>query len=182
MPGKVKSRLAASVGPEKALAVYLKLIEHTFKVVSELEVDVFIYYSNSIPESRIPGFKYCLQSGKNLGQRMMNAFQDQFDLRYDAVCIIGSDNYEITADIINQAFKSLGSKDLVIGPSYDGGYYLLGMKQIYKSLFKNKSWSTSSVYMETLENFKNLGLSPHVLQKLRDIDVEEDLNHFPDLK
>jgi len=180
--GKVKSRLAASVGPEKALAVYQELIEHTFKTISDLEVDVFIYYSDSIPESRTPGFKYYLQSGKNLGHRMMNAFQDLFDLRYNSICIIGSDNYEISPDIINQAFQSLTQKDLVIGPSYDGGYYLIGMKRHYKTLFQNKSWSTSSVYRETIENLKSLELSWFVLKKLRDIDVIEDLDHFPNFK
>jgi len=77
--------------------------------------------------------------------------------------------------MIDKAFQELDSSDVVIGPAHDGGYYLLGMKQLYSPLFIEKKWSTPSVLQDTLKDIKKLALSLRVLPILRDIDVEEDL-------
>jgi glycosyltransferase A (GT-A) superfamily protein (DUF2064 family) len=81
--------------------------------------------------------------------------------------------------MIEQAFKTLENKDAVLGPSNDGGYYLLGMNQLYSELFANKEWSTESVAPATIQDFRNLALEYDLLTELTDIDNEEDLRSIP---
>lgn len=176
--GKVKTRLAKTIGNEKALDIYKKLLNHTQQIVATLKVDKYLFYSDKIANndqwSEDEYYKK-LQSGKDLGERMENAFQELLHLGYDAVCIIGSDCYELNTSIIEEAFSRLKSNDFVIGPTYDGGYYLLGMRKFTKSIFQNKTWSTESVYNDTIFDFKELKASYYNLQKLSDIDEEKDL-------
>ena len=106
---------------------------------------------------------------------MATAFKELFDLNYDSVCIIGSDCYELNSEIIEEAFQKLEKNDAVIGPTFDGGYYLLGMKALHPEIFQNKNWSTETVYSDTITDFKKLSLTYSNLVKLSDIDEEKDL-------
>ncbi|QZK89660.1 TIGR04282 family arsenosugar biosynthesis glycosyltransferase [Flavobacterium sp. CHNK8] len=176
--GKVKTRLAKTIGNEKALDIYKKLLVHTQEIVTPVRADKFVFYSDSITEEdqwNAGSFYKKVQHGDDLGARMANAFQEIFCLGYESVCIIGSDCYELTSDIIDKAFLALETNETVIGPTFDGGYYLLGMNQFHETVFKNKTWSTDSVYIDTLTDFKNLNLSFSNLNKLSDIDEEKDL-------
>ncbi|WP_144893082.1 TIGR04282 family arsenosugar biosynthesis glycosyltransferase [Flavobacterium tiangeerense] len=176
--GKVKTRLAKTIGNEKALYIYKKLLEHTQEIVTPVRADKFVFYSDSITKEdqwNAGSFYKKVQHGDDLGTRMAKAFQEIFCLGYESVCIIGSDCYELTSDIIEKAFLALETNETVIGPTFDGGYYLLGMNQFHETVFKNKTWSTDSVYMDTITDFKNLNLSFSNLNKLLDIDEEKDL-------
>lgn len=176
--GKVKTRLAKTIGDEKALAIYIKLLQHTRDIVAPLAVDKFVFYSeNSIQEDEWDNAIYNKkkQKGDDLGIRMMKAFEEVFELKYDSVCIIGSDCYELNTTIIEEAFQELQTKDAVIGPTFDGGYYLLGMNNLKKELFENKQWSTDSVFSDTVADFKKLTLNYSSLVKLNDIDEEKDV-------
>ncbi|MDQ3682830.1 MAG: glycosyltransferase, partial [Bacteroidota bacterium] len=93
---------------------------------------------------------------------------------HSKVLIIGSDCIELTESIIQAAFYQLNTKDVVIGPANDGGYYLLGMRRLHSELFINKKWSTDKVYRATVNNFNELGLSYYELPVLIDIDTKED--------
>ena len=160
--GKVKTRLAKTIGDEKALEIYIKLLQHTKEIVQELDVDKFVFYSEAVIDDDIwepSKFNKKVQFGSDLGSRMHNAFGDLFQLDYQSVCIIGSDCYELNSEIIAGAFDDLTRNDVVIGPTFDGGYYLLGMNKLVPELFENKNWSTETVYNETLTDFKNLALS-----------------------
>ena len=176
--GKVKTRLAKTIGNEKALYIYKKLLVHTQEIVTPVRADKFVFYSDSITEEdqwNAGSFYKKVQHGDDLGKRMAHAFQEIFHLGYESVCIIGSDCYELTSAIIEKAFLALETNETVIGPTFDGGYYLLGMNQFHETVFNNKTWSTDSVYIDTITDFKNLNLSFSTLNKLSDIDEEKDL-------
>ena len=178
IPGKVKTRLASSIGNAEALAVYKQLLDHTFHVSKPLSMDKVVYYSDFIPDEdiwRTSGFSQELQRGYDLGERMMNAFITAFQQRYEAVTIIGSDCFELTTDILTAAFDELNTKDVVVGPALDGGYYLLGMTSLHRDLFLNKTWSSDTVLNDTLLNILESKLSFSLLPVLRDIDTEQDL-------
>lgn len=176
--GKVKTRLAKTIGNENALAIYKKLLQHTQSIVDPIDADKFVFYSDKINENdqwSTANYYKKLQFNGDLGERMAAAFQEVFCLGYQSVCIIGSDCYELNSAIITEAFDKLVHFDTVIGPTFDGGYYLLGMKQLHEALFQSKNWSTETVFEETANDFKNFALSTYSLTKLTDIDEEKDL-------
>ena len=179
--GKVKTRLAATIGNEQALFVYQKLIEHAIAVTEEICVDKIVYYSDSIVENDNWDnhlYKKKLQSGKDLGDRMKNAFKSSFTDGYDKVIIVGTDCFELTEGLINNAFERLNGDDVILGPAKDGGYYLLGVKQFHPSLFENIEWSSEKVLKQTLAIAIRLNLSVFLLPELSDIDTEPDLKDY----
>lgn len=176
--GRVKTRLAKSIGEEKALIVYEALLEHTRQITTDLYPDKALFYSEFIPNTDLwenNVYQKYLQEGDDLGQRMAQAFQQSFEEGYEKVVIIGSDCWELTSEIIQEAFQELEKNDFVIGPAHDGGYYLLGMHYLEKSLFENKQWSTARVLKDTLTDFENLQGSFFLLKTLSDIDKVGDL-------
>lgn len=180
--GKVKTRLAKSIGNPSALAIYKKLLEHTESVLKPLTCDKAVYYSVKIRDNDIWDntiYQKHQQNGNDLGERMANAFKHGFDSNYQKIVIIGSDLYDLKTAQINQAFEALENNDVVLGPAEDGGYYLLGMKQLHAKLFQNKNWGTSSVLKETLDNLEQE--SVFLLDTLNDIDVYSDIEKYNDL-
>ncbi len=182
--GKVKTRLAKTVGEHKALEIYLKLLEHTYAVADKTFADKAIFYSNKIEEFDILDyykFPKFLQKGDDLGERMDRAFGEAFAQNYEKVVIIGSDCYDLTPEIIEDAFRLLNDHNVVIGPAFDGGYYLLGMDRHYSHLFKDKKWSTPDVLLDTILDTKKLKLSYTLLPTLTDVDEEKDLGSLRDV-
>lgn len=176
--GKVKSRLAVTVGEERALAIYMFMAAHTRKVALEVTTDRVVYYSAFIDrEDNWPNdaFAKRLQQGDDLGEKMKQAFEESFASGYDSICIIGTDCLEITTDIVMTAFEALTHQDAVIGPAADGGYYLLGMNRFTPALFDNKKWSASSVCKDTLRDLTRLNYRYQLLPTLHDVDTEADL-------
>ncbi len=174
--GRVKSRLAAKIGDESALKVYMALLEYTRSVTSEIDASRLLFYSDFIDkhDSWDNGlFTKFLQKGNSFGTRMCRAFELTLKNHKKAV-IIGSDCEELTPNIIRDAFDKLSIFDIVLGPAKDGGYYLMGLKKVYPELFINKRWSTSSVLTDTLNDIKSLGLTFYLLPILSDIDEYED--------
>lgn len=180
--GKVKTRLAVSIGAEKALCVYKALLTKTAQVLSQLTLDIHLYYSEEIVTndcfSDIVTEKK-LQKGDDLGQRMANAFQEGFQ-SYDAIVIIGTDLWTLEqGDIIN-AFSALEKNQTVIGPSSDGGYYLLGLADFIPHLFEDKDWGSATVLGQTLENLNQNDVQ--LLTIKNDVDTYSDLEQNPTLK
>ncbi len=176
--GKVKTRLAATVGDREALRIYLKLLERTRVVTLPLSSDKMVCYTPEVlSDDRWDHEHYqkVRQLEGDLGERMQYAFEHGFAQGYQRVCIIGSDCYELTTAILKQAFEQLDTYDLVIGPSTDGGYYLLGMNRLYPTLFENKTWSTDTVAAATLQDARSLQLRWFELPTLTDVDEEGDL-------
>lgn len=175
--GKTKTRLAAGIGPQKAMEVYELLLQHTHLTTRCLPCKKNVYFSEELEQHGLwddGNFSLVVQQGKSLGERMQYAFDQQFAQGAERVCIIGSDTFEISPALIQQAFSILETKDVVMGPANDGGYYLLGMNELQPEFFQNKAWSTESVLTQTLEDVKRLQLTYDLLPTLSDIDYKED--------
>jgi len=174
--GKVKTRLAITIGNEKALEVYQDLLFHTMTITQTVDCDKFVFYGNGIEPNDIWStnlFEKKIQFGADLGAKMQNAFQELFNLGYKNCTIVGSDLFDLQAKHIIEAFHKLESSDAVIGPAEDGGYYLLGLKKIIPALFTNKSWGTETVLEDTLKDLSFCSVA--FLEILNDIDTFEDL-------
>ena len=181
--GKVKTRLALSIGQKKAHLIYSELVNKTATVVNSLSSEVHIYYSDYIEEndnfdsSKIKKF---IQKGNNLGDRMINALNISFK-NFSPIVVIGSDLWELEISDIMDAFGILKKKNIVIGPSTDGGYYLIGMNYLDTKIFENKNWGQQSVLNDTIRDIDDK-TNIHLLDEKTDIDTYDDLCQFPDLK
>lgn len=175
--GKVKTRLAKTIGDEKALEIYLALCQYTRQLLLDIDCDRYIFYDQSIIEHddwNAQHFHKEQQHPGDLGDRIQHAFEEVL-ADHDKVLIIGSDCPQIQKTHIELAFESLDETDIVIGPSLDGGYYLLGMTELHSYLFQDMPWSTSSLYGECLRKIFSRSKSITELERLTDIDYEEDL-------
>lgn len=181
--GKVKTRLAATIGNQNALEVYIHLLEHTREVALETDFDKRVLYSEEINTNDMWDnhlFQKKLQLGKDLGIRMYNAFKEGFEEGYKKIVIIGSDLIALESNDIKEAVSKLDGNEVVIGPAEDGGYYLLGMKSIPENIFQNKQWGTDTVLKDTLKDIEMI--TYHLLQEKNDIDTFEDIKDIPFFK
>jgi rSAM/selenodomain-associated transferase 1 len=121
------------------------------------------------------GFEYYYQEGNDLGERMSNAFNKVFTVGAKKAVIVGTDVPDVSKNLIASTFKLLDEKDFVIGPSTDGGYYLLGMKNLNSNLFSGISWSTEAVLNQTINRITKNNFSFAKLEELYDIDDERSL-------
>jgi len=125
------------------------------------------------------GLDYRSQGSGNLGDRMALAFANAFEKGVDQAALIGTDIPGITATTVEHAFAGLDQADVVLGPSRDGGYYLVGMhREAYsagRKLFQGLSWGAATVLDETLHLAAAAGLQTHLLEELPDVDFPDDL-------
>ena len=181
--GKVKSRLALKIGQKKAFLIYSELVDKTASIVNSLSSEVHVYYSDYIEEndkfdsSKIKKF---IQKGNNLGDRIINALNISFK-NFSPVVVIGSDLWKLEISDIEDTFRILKNKNVVIGPSNDGGYYLIGMNYLDTKIFENKNWGQESVLNDTIRDIDDK-TKIHLLDEKTDIDTYDDLCQFPDLK
>ena len=185
LPGKVKTRLARDVGDEPAAEFYKLCAEHVFRESDKLSgrVQRYLFYSDPEDSQEMqhwggPRFNYAAQAGSDLGKRLEHAFGTVFEHGAQKAIVLATDVPGISADIVDEAFRALDSSDVVLGPCPDGGYYLLGMKRLYKELFTNIPWSTNQVLNETSDAMRKLGLTVSRLPALADIDTGEDLRRW----
>lgn len=177
--GKCKTRLAATLGNQKALDIYKFLLDHTMNITKELTAHKEVYYSESIWDNDIWDttiFSKKIQVGNDLGIRMSHAFQNGFKAGFKKIIVIGSDMYDLNTTDLAHAFSALDQNNYVIGPAEDGGYYLLGMTLFEPKLFTNKKWGTETVLQHTLDDLKNKKIK--LLEAKNDVDVYEDIMHI----
>lgn len=175
-PGKVKTRLAATLGDGMALRIYTALLERIRQGTEPLPVAKYLFYSDFIEKNDewLPThFTKKIQHSGGLGERMSSAFAEVLEQHGRAV-IVGSDVPGITPSIINEALEKLADHDFTIGGTDDGGYYLLGMNAFEPAVFEGIEWSTATVFSQTMEAIARLGKTCHQLPVLPDIDYEED--------
>ena len=186
--GRVKTRLAKTIGDEQALSIYQKLLLYTKEITKGLNADKSVYYSEHIDNNDLWDnmlFSKHLQRGDDLGERMQNAFADAFAQGKERVIIIGSDCLELETYMIKEAFAVLENNDVVLGPAKDGGYYMIGMTAFLPTLFEDKNWSTDDLLMDTILDLKKMNAKYYLLKTLNDIDTIEDLkalDKFPHQK
>jgi len=183
--GKVKSRLAATIGDDSAVSVYKNIVD---QMLSRLKKGTFPLYICFFPKNAqkpiqnwLGGeYRYVPQNGKDLGERMRNGLIDGFAMGHKRVVLIGSDIPDLPLGFIKEAFESLRKKDSVIGPAYDGGYYLIGFKDktFSPQVFEGMAWGTQNVFGETIKKLKRFRRVVHTLPYLRDIDTAEDLKRL----
>lgn len=182
-PGQVKTRLAPVLGDSGAANIHREMTEHTFNVCNSLPgVDqglLEIRYTGGEKQQMQSwlgrSLEYVPQVGDNLGERMSHAFAENFQQRKKRVVLIGTDSPQLSIVHLKLAFEALKKHDMVIGPSQDGGYYLLGLKRWHNTLFETIDWGTDKVYDQTIQKAKELGWSVHDLETLKDVDLPEDL-------
>ncbi len=174
--GKAKTRLAATVGDEHALAIYMELLRHTREIARATDANRLLFYSQFVDDTddwKNEDFQKYVQAKGDLGHKMQAAFEFAL-MEHDKAVIIGSDCASLTPEIVAEAFQKLDEFPFVIGPATDGGYYLLGMRKFSPSLFEHIAWSTEAVLPTTLARIEALNADYHLLTELSDIDYEED--------
>ena len=175
--GKCKTRLAAKVGDETALEIYKFLLDKTVSFTKNLEAEKWVYYSEEILENDIWSsdvYQKKLQTGNDLGERMLNTFKEGFQAGFENIIIIGSDMYHLKQSDLENAFSKFRNHNYVVGPAEDGGYYLLGMNSLKTDLFQNKDWGTNTVLQDTLSDIKN--------EKVALLDGKNDVDYYEDIK
>jgi hypothetical protein len=185
VPGKVKSRLAESLGAQAAAALYRECAENLFRECSLIAsgLQVFIFYCDRQDKAAVErwagqGFRFSPQRGRSLGRRLENALGEVFGSGAARAVVMASDVPDLSAGLINDAINSLDDYNIVVGSSCDGGYYLLGLRNLHRELFRGISWSTDRVLSQTLDAAGRLGMSVKMMPQLRDIDTVEDLREW----
>ena len=173
--GKVKTRLAKSIGNVGAFNIYSELVAITEKASTKTNADKHIYFSDVVIPSIWGNEKKFIQKGENLGMKMQHAFQNGFDKGYENIVLIGSDLPTISKEVIEAGIANLKNNDVVFGPAEDGGYYLIGMSKMHASIFENKPWSKNNLLAITLQELKAQNQSVGLIDTLNDIDTFEDL-------
>jgi rSAM/selenodomain-associated transferase 1 len=180
-PGAVKTRLAAALGDEAAAGLYRLLAEEQIRRTAPAagEYDRMIVFApedaGAEMERWMPAERREPQQGRDLGERMSRAFASAFAAGARRVVIIGSDVPSCGRQHVADALRALEDSDVVLGPTHDGGYYLIALDRPRPALFTAIPWSTPSVLPATAERAGALGLSVRMLDPLRDIDTLEDV-------
>ena len=182
--GKVKTRLARSIGAEATLQLYTSFLADLALRFHETRSDLYWVYTPALPDFHqalakllapvhLPGHSFP-QQGDDLGERLLAAFRTIQAKGYQAAVLIGSDSPHIPASAITRALQALDNADVVLGPSDDGGYYLIAMREPY-DVFTDIPMSTDAVLRLTLEKAQSQGLRVDVLATLSDVDEYADL-------
>ena len=181
---KVKTRLAKSIGKENAVELYKNFILDILNKLNNLNSEICIYFYPKDKafqlKSWLGNYEYCAQEGNNIGERMKNAFCNQFNKGFHSVVILGSDLPDIDPKLINDSFNLLNKNDVIIGPTFDGGYYLLGLKKsaFLGNEFTGIDWSTNRVFNQTMSILEKNMCKVHKTKISRDIDNIDDLIDF----
>jgi len=180
--GAVKTRLAASIGANAACAAYRVLVEALLQRIASVE-NVELRFTPDDAENEIrpwlrESWQAAPQGAGDLGDRLQRAFEGAFAKRARRVVAIGSDCPDVAAEDISAAWSTLKTTDLVLGPASDGGYWLIGLQEPHSAVFQNISWSTATVFQETLVRAQEARLSVKLLRQLRDVDTEQQWREF----
>ena len=178
--GKVKTRLAASIGNEDALLVYKKMLQKVLRTAyywEELHHGRVVFpfgYGETSSWSSFGVKRGQQQHGKDLGLKMQNAMRFALT-KANRVGIIGTDNPDLRVDEISKAFEKLNKADVTFGPCYDGGYYLMACRELPPTLLWDLPWSSEQTLDRLLRRCEGYHLKYNFLDKKRDIDTLEDL-------
>lgn len=190
-PGKVKTRLSPPLSPEEAAELnrcFLRDLGRSIALASggDSARGVGIYtpvgaegvYRDIFPKE----FFLIAQRGENFGERLIFAAEDLFSMHFESVCLINSDSPTVPPSSFAAAANELGKPGdrLVLGPSDDGGYYLIGLKKAHRSLFEEIDWSTERVFDQTMQRAAEIGIEVHQLPPGFDVDDSSTLHRLCD--
>jgi uncharacterized protein len=185
-PGRVKTRLSPPLTSDEAAAINRCFLMDTTKNIGELAdqgacAGVISYTpvgEEHLFDGILPGgYRLVAQRGDSFGERLLTTAQDLFAHGFASVCLIDSDSPTVPREAFAMAVDALRREGdrIVLGPSYDGGYYLIGMKQLHPEIFANITWSTASVFAETVAAVRNIGVELVTLPMWYDVDDAETL-------
>lgn len=183
-PGRVKTRLAAALGPQKAAEVYEKLLRRTLGVVSEFQLGnpaarVMLFHAPEDPPERV-ATRFCgrwefhRQEGEHLGARMGNALRKAFSTGAGAAVLIGSDIADIEPEDLEEAFRKTVEGTAALGPARDGGFYLIGLRKPCDAPFRFGRWGTGEVFSRTARALSGSGFRVRAVRQRRDVDRPGD--------
>lgn len=188
-PGKTKTRLIPALGAEGAAALQKQMTEHTLATIRQLQNSHDFGENSIVVDVRFAGgdtflmqkwlgttWHYTPQGVGDLGDRLVRAFSHAFEQGAHAAIAIGIDCPDISADLLNTAFRQLDTIDVVLGPANDGGYYLIGLSTLMPDLFQGIHWGTEIVLQQTLSRATEINRGVAQLQPLADVDRPEDLS------
>jgi len=178
-PGQTKTRLLPVLTPEQCAQLHWAFLKDLAEIYRQLDAHLFVAY---VPDpdweqlkSIFPPAGYLTQKGADLGEKMYRAIRKVLDLGYSSVILTGSDLPRMTKEHLESGFVALEENDMVIGPTSDGGYYLIGMKKPNREIFRVEGYGGSTVFESTLAAAKNAGLTVGLARSCDDVDTPEDL-------
>jgi uncharacterized protein len=179
-PGRTKTRLVPPLTAEEAADLYRGFLLDCIDLGLDLgweQVSVIHPIGGRQPLADLlpPEVTLVEQSGNGLGDALSSAFERHLAEGFQRVVLISSDNPTLPLERIQAGCAALGNHDVSIGPTTDGGYYLIGMRSAHLGVFQNIEWSTPRVYAQTLGRARGLGLRVHAVRKWYDVDEPPDL-------
>lgn len=182
-PGKTKTRLMPAYTPEECAAIHTGFLRQIAAEAGQVYADLRVYVT---PSAEDPAFRalfpknteFFLQEGEDLGARMERALAETLAAGYDAAVLVGTDLPELTAEDFRCAFRILEQRDVVLGPTGDGGYWLIGLTAPSHAPFKPKEYGVGTVFENTLSGIRAAGLSVGTVRTLDDVDTPEDLRAY----
>ena len=183
--GQVKTRLSKDVGAEHGTRLYTLFVEDLAETLGRCQAQIICCFHPPQREEAFrgwlgSGFRYLAQEGQGLGERLEHAFVHAYSLGFDRVIVIGSDSPDLPTSLLDRALGSLQSHDAVIGPSDDGGYYLIGfhVDTFCPSVFRDIEWSTEQVFDQTLRHLNQSEVDIQRLPQWQDVDTGPDLDQL----
>lgn len=182
VPGKTKTRLMKILSGEQCAEIHKAFLKDIFNVYEHIkdDVDIYLTYASegcfTLLEHMIPSYIQCFpQVGEDLGERMLNSMSYIFNKGYSKVLLMGCDIPQIQPEHIMEAFELLENNELCLCPTFDGGYYLVGMSKLCPQIFNNNlKWGNKSVLEGTIDICNRLDINVALGHKCRDIDTKED--------
>lgn len=183
IPGQTKTRLEKMITKEQCAKIHINFLKDIKSTCNILNRDVFVFYTpedknNIIKNIFGKGINYKIQEGNDLGEKMFNAIKYVLNKNYKSCILVGSDIPYICVEDLEKSFLILKEKDIVLGPTEDKGYYLVGMKKPIKVIFKDIEYGYGNVLKNTIETIKNANLTYNLTNENRDIDEPKDLEYF----
>lgn len=186
--GAVKTRLSPPFSSQEAAELYRCLLLDLLESFAAFEdADLFVAFTPADAASLFhelapPAFVCFAQRGRNLGERMQFIFEDLFAKGYERAVVVGSDLPVFPASFLNDAFRALAEpSSVVLGPSRDGGYYLIGLSRLVPEIFAGIPWGSEKVFQETRQRLSLIGIEPFLLPAWFDVDTAEDLRFFEEM-
>jgi hypothetical protein len=183
--GKVKCRLSADLSQDIVQDLYQCFVHDTLKTVKTIDTQLFICFLPVDAQEKFQrwlgeNLQFLPQIGKDLGERMKNSFTDVFTKGFKKAVLMGSDSPDLPKEYIKQAFDTLKTKEVVLGPTVDGGYYLIGFRSttFTTSIFEDIPWGTQMVFQETLMKLKQTSHTVGLLPVWSDIDTMTDVKNL----
>ena len=181
-PGVTKTRLLPVLSPNQCADLHRAFLKDLAEVYRQVDAHLFVAYTPDPDweslKSLFPQAGFLPQKGADLGEKMYRAIRKVLDLGYGSVVLTGADLPGMTAGHLNRGFELLEEKDIAIGPTSDGGYYLIGMKQPCREVFRVEGYGGATVFENTVSAAENAGYTVGIGLPCDDVDTPEDLDRL----